>query len=117
MSYDGVWRVLGVLATSRALGDYPLKEGNIVIADPDVQVFDMDVVKPKFMVLATDGVWDVFSNEEVVEFVAQSLDKPLHGAKELVQAAYNRGSSDNITAIVVDFDCSPPLLDAKQTSA
>lgn len=113
VSFNGVWRVSGVLATSRALGDYPLKGGNVVIAEADLQVFDMDVVKPRFMILATDGVWDVFSNEEATELVSQSLHEPLHGAKELVREAYCRGSFDNITAIVVDFTSSPPIADAK----
>ena len=30
---NGVWRVMGVLATSRALGDYPLKVG-LILPDP-----------------------------------------------------------------------------------
>lgn len=41
IAYKGVWRVAGILATSRALGDYPLKEGNLVIADPDILTFNL----------------------------------------------------------------------------
>lgn len=40
IAFKGVWRVSGILATSRALGDYPLKP-NLVIADPDILTFDL----------------------------------------------------------------------------
>lgn len=32
----------GILATSRALGDYPLKDKKFVIADPDILTFDLN---------------------------------------------------------------------------
>lgn len=40
IAFKGVWRVSGILATSRAMGDYPLKP-NLVIADPDILMFDL----------------------------------------------------------------------------
>lgn len=40
IAFKGVWRVSGILATSRALGDYPLKP-KLVIADPDILTFDL----------------------------------------------------------------------------
>lgn len=42
VQFKGVWRVAGILATSRALGDYPLKEKNFVIADPDILKFELN---------------------------------------------------------------------------
>lgn len=103
VSFNGVWRVAGVLATSRALGDLPLKEKNFLIADPDILTFDLQELEPRFMILATDGLWDYFSNEEAVEFVLDRLSEPHFGAKSLVLQAYYRGSLDNITVMVVDF--------------
>lgn len=41
VQFKGVWRVAGILATSRALGDYPLKDKNFVIAEPDILTFDL----------------------------------------------------------------------------
>lgn len=35
---DGCWRVSDVLATSRSLGDYPLKSKKVIIATPDFQI-------------------------------------------------------------------------------
>ena len=99
-----MWRVAGVLATSRALGDCPLKERNLVIAEPDILTFDLAEMKPKFMILATDGLWDAFSNEEAVKYIKERLDEPHYGAKSIVLQAYYRGSLDNITVMVVNFD-------------
>lgn len=40
VAHHGVWRVVGRLAMSRALGDYEFKNG-MVIADPDIRTFDL----------------------------------------------------------------------------
>lgn len=69
ITFNGVWRVAGILATSRALGDYPLKDKKLVIADPDVLTFDLSDHKPLFILLASDGLWDTFSNEEVSRLI------------------------------------------------
>ncbi|XP_041970626.1 protein phosphatase 1L [Aricia agestis] len=103
IAFNGVWRVAGILATSRAMGDYPLKDKNFVIADPDILTFDLEDHKPMFLVLASDGLWDTFSNEEAVRFIKERLDEPDYGAKSLTLQAYYRGSVDNITVLVINF--------------
>lgn len=103
IAFRGVWRVAGILATSRALGDYPLKDRNLVIADPDILTFDLRDHKPQFLILASDGLWDTFTNEEACAFIKSHLHEPHFGAKSIVIQSYNRGSVDNITVIVVVF--------------
>ena len=103
ITFNGVWRVVGVLATSRALGDYPLKEKNFLIAEPDVYTFDLKELQPQFIILATDGLWDCFTNEEAVSYIQERLSEPHFGAKSIVLQAYYRGSLDNITVMVVNF--------------
>ncbi|CAB3231244.1 unnamed protein product [Arctia plantaginis] len=103
IAFNGVWRVAGILATSRAMGDYPLKDKKFVIADPDILTFNIDDHKPMFLVLASDGLWDTFSNEEAVKFIKERLDEPDFGAKSLTLQAYYRGSVDNITVLVINF--------------
>ena len=74
-----------------------------------------------FLVLATDGLWEVMSNEQVVTFVSQRLrgiliaPEPLDllqsCANELVQEALARNSSDNVTVTILYFapaDYNPP---------
>ncbi|XP_053692977.1 protein phosphatase 1L [Sabethes cyaneus] len=103
ISFKGVWRVAGILATSRALGDFPLKEKNLVIAEPDILSFDLVYHRPMFLILASDGLWDTFSNEEAVAFIRERLDEPHFGAKSITLQSYNRGSVDNITVLVIVF--------------
>lgn len=58
--WAGTWRVGGVLAVSRAFGDRPLKR--YVLATPDVCVQTLSF-EDEFVVMASDGVWDVLSNQ------------------------------------------------------
>ena len=84
-------RVNGNLALSRALGDFVFKrneakkaEEQIVTAYPDVEIKDI-TTDHEFIVLACDGIWDVLSNEEVLEFVrtriAQQIPPEIVGIK------------------------------------
>ncbi|XP_046676999.1 protein phosphatase 1L-like [Homalodisca vitripennis] len=103
ITFNGVWRVAGILATSRALGDYPLKDKRLVIADPDILTFNLADHKPQFLVLASDGLWDTFTNEEAVSFIKERLGEPHFGAKSITLQSYYRGSLDNITVIVINL--------------
>ncbi|KAK3882086.1 hypothetical protein Pcinc_013518 [Petrolisthes cinctipes] len=102
ISFTGVWRVAGVLATSRAIGDFPLKEPRpLITAEPDVLTFSLRDHKAQFVILATDGLWDVMSNEEAVSFILPRLSQRDHGASCLARHAYARGSQDNITVTIL----------------
>ncbi|XXG58155.1 hypothetical protein AAC387_Pa04g0540 [Persea americana] len=97
--WAGTWRVGGVLAVSRAFGDRLLKQ--YVVADPEIQeeVIDKSL---EFLILASDGLWDVVTNEEAVSMI-KSIQNPEEAAKRLLQEACQRGSADNITCVVVRF--------------
>lgn len=56
------------------------------------------------MILASDGLWDKFSNAEAVAFIKDRLDEPHFGAKSITIESYNRGSRDNITVLVIVFE-------------
>ncbi|CAB3373634.1 Hypothetical predicted protein [Cloeon dipterum] len=103
VTFNGVWRVAGILATSRALGDYPLKDRNLVVAEPDILTFDLSDHRPQFIILASDGLWDTFTNEEAVTFIKERITEPFYGAKSITLQAFHRGSLDNITVLVVCF--------------
>ncbi|WZZ91628.1 hypothetical protein YC2023_120207 [Brassica napus] len=93
------WRVGGVLAVSRAFGDRLLKQ--YVVADPEIREEKIDD-SLEFLILASDGLWDVFSNEEAVAMVKE-VEDPEDSAKKLVAEAIKRGSKDNITCVIVRF--------------
>ncbi|KAG7556413.1 PPM-type phosphatase domain [Arabidopsis suecica] len=97
--WAGTWRVGGVLAVSRAFGDRLLKQ--YVVADPEIQEEKIDD-SLEFLILASDGLWDVFSNEEAVA-VVKEVEDPEESTKKLVGEAIRRGSADNITCVVVRF--------------
>ncbi|XP_010454823.1 PREDICTED: probable protein phosphatase 2C 71 [Camelina sativa] len=97
--WAGTWRVGGVLAVSRAFGDRLLKQ--YVVADPEIQEEKIDD-SLEFLILASDGLWDVFSNEEAVA-VVKEVEDPEESSKKLVGEAIRRGSADNITCVVVRF--------------
>lgn len=99
VAWAGTWRVSGVLAVSRAFGDRPLKR--FVIATPDVRE---EVLTPQddCVILATDGVWDVITNQEAVALASRIPDAQ-RAARCLVEEAYVRGSLDNISCVVVKF--------------
>jgi len=98
----GRWRVEGVLAVSRAIGDIKLKP--YVTCDPEIQtkeITDDDL----YMVLASDGLWDVMTNEEVASFVVRNCQRQefKHIARDLCYEATLLGSTDNVTVQVVDL--------------
>ena len=61
------------LAVARALGDlwsYNSKQDEYVVSpDPDLRVFDLNVLKDRCLVLATDGAWNVLSPDMAIEEV------------------------------------------------
>jgi len=97
--WAGTWRVGGVLAMSRAFGNRMLKQ--FVVADPEIQEQEIDE-ELELLVLASDGLWDVVPNDDAVS-LARTEEEPEAAARKLTEAAFNRGSADNITCIVVKF--------------
>jgi protein phosphatase 1L len=115
---NGAARVNGCLSTSRAIGDRSLKPH--VSPEPELKEWQL-TPKDEFVILASDGLWDVFNNEEAVEFVRKikpncTLDQC---AKQLVSRAMTKGSMDNVTAVVVSLQDLPaePTMSATPVSA
>ncbi|KAI3979509.1 hypothetical protein MKX01_001701 [Papaver californicum] len=73
------------LAMTRAFGDFDLKDYGI-IPIPQISHHHLKI-NDKFVVLASDGVWDVLSNKEVVSIASSA--RPETAAKEVVDAAVN----------------------------
>lgn len=113
----GVWRVNGNLNLSRAIGDLKYKNNTelaakdqIITAQPDVRKVIL-TPEDRFFVLACDGVWDVMTNQEVVDFVEARLEQDLAPTTIACQLLDHclasdpreaRGiGCDNMTALVV----------------
>ncbi|XP_052881383.1 probable protein phosphatase 2C 9 isoform X1 [Gossypium arboreum] len=94
-----VARVNGQLAVSRAFGDKNLKSH--LRSDPDMKTVDIDS-DTELLILASDGLWKVMSNQEAVDIAKKTKD-PLRAAKRLITESLNRDSKDDISCIVVRF--------------
>ncbi|KAM6601659.1 hypothetical protein CsatA_021268 [Cannabis sativa] len=113
-------RVFGVLAMSRSIGDRYLKPW--IIPEPEV-MFVPRAREDECLILASDGLWDVMTNEEICEVARRRLllwhkkngvtalaDRGLGAdlaaqaaAEYLSMLALQKGSKDNISVIVVDL--------------
>ncbi|KAF3782566.1 putative protein phosphatase 2C 52 [Nymphaea thermarum] len=102
--WAGTWRVGGVLAMSRAFGNRLLKQ--FVVAEPEIQEEEVDK-ELEFLVIASDGLWDVVPNEDAVSLV-RTIEEPEQAARKLTETAFTRGSADNITCVVVRFHHDAP---------
>ncbi|XP_047950163.1 probable protein phosphatase 2C 9 [Salvia hispanica] len=94
-----VARVNGQLAVSRAFGDKNLKTH--LRSDPDIRSAEIDA-ETELLILASDGLWKVMSNQESVD-IAKKIKDPQKAAKQLAAEALNRESKDDISCIVVRF--------------
>lgn len=110
MNDRGVHRVMGILAVSRAIGDHNMRPFGVT-AVPDITIVSRNT-SDEFLLLATDGLFDVMTNEEAVELTRKSLARCRdRGASRsaaaritanvMVRMAANKGSQDNVTVIVV----------------
>ncbi|KAM0938915.1 putative protein-serine/threonine phosphatase [Dioscorea sansibarensis] len=122
-------RVHGILAMSRALGDKYLKP--VVISEPEMVVMER-TREDECLVMASDGLWDVISNELACDVARRCLEEsaPSSGADDVTRAvienvtdeeeqasaprcslaaallarlALGRKSADNISVIVADL--------------
>ncbi|CAN6886267.1 unnamed protein product [Brassica oleracea] len=99
----GVYRVgmpngrsLG-LAVSRAFGDYCLKDFGLV-SEPEVS-YRKITSKDQFLILATDGMWDVMTNDEAVEIVRGVKDRR-KSAERLTSGTPQRSPHRHQSAVV-----------------
>lgn len=118
LEVSGTFRVNGVLAVSRAIGDPEFKR--YVIPLPDIRTFSLSG-EEEFLVMASDGLWDHVKDEESVELVrntilSESEEDKLEekAAKLLIQSAWDRGSNDDVSVIVVNLQKYVPLWERRR---
>lgn len=116
-SYD----VVPFLSVARSLGDlwsYTEEYNDYFVSPvPDISEYKLDVRRDKFVILASDGLWNVMSHKEVVEFVHKFRTKELkknplvrsskvaHALIEEALKKWNKKcwSADNISVMIVFF--------------
>ncbi|KAJ7196174.1 hypothetical protein O6H91_Y509100 [Diphasiastrum complanatum] len=100
---QGVWRVKGIIQVSRSIGDVYLKKPEynkdpllarfqlseplqrpVLTAEPSVSAYNLGR-QDKFVIFASDGLWEHLTNQEAVNIVYSSPRKGI--ARNLVKAA------------------------------
>mmetsp|Transcript_42396 Transcript_42396/g.112204 ORF Transcript_42396/g.112204 Transcript_42396/m.112204 type:complete len:401 (-) Transcript_42396:184-1386(-) len=115
-----ICRVNGNLSLSRAIGDLEFKrradlgpEAQMICATPDI-IAEPLTDEDEFIVLACDGVWDVKTNQEVIDYVrprlrqGQRIPDVIEGLLdaclcESPQESHGLGA-DNMTCIIVQLE-------------
>jgi protein phosphatase 2C family protein 2/3 len=99
------------MSVSRAFGDLDAKPHVSHIPD----IFDYDINKTKFIIMGCDGLWDALGNQEAIDLVLSDIEnnddykKNINNktdnniAIKLANLAYDKGSYDNISVIVIFF--------------
>mmetsp|Transcript_26062 Transcript_26062/g.34204 ORF Transcript_26062/g.34204 Transcript_26062/m.34204 type:complete len:602 (-) Transcript_26062:87-1892(-) len=102
------------LAMSRSLGDHAVATVG-VIAEPEITEMEL-TEKDEFLILATDGVWEFFSNQDAVNFVDKELVEgktASEACRSLIEEAKHRWKMnegdycDDITAVIVKLPLNP----------
>jgi len=99
ITFDGSdWRIK-TLSLSRAFGD--LDCCPFVTHLPHIYKYNLNL-KDKFIIIACDGLWDVFTNKEAIDYILNLKSKDFNGnyAKQLANYALEKGSYDNVTIII-----------------
>ena len=110
--------VNGQLNVARALGNWALdiKRGEEdapgpLTAEPDVLDHAVEEGE-EFMLLASDGLWEVFTSQSAVDFAREHLrshNDPRGCSEALIGEALRRGTTDNVSVVVLCFlDKIPP---------
>ena len=102
------------LAMTRSFGD---EVASRVGVNGEPEILELDLAKDdKFIILASDGVWEFLSNDEVAKIVAPffEIKNAEKAAEALVRESYLRwkkeeeGIVDDITCVIIFLDVKLP---------
>ncbi|XP_065679483.1 integrin-linked kinase-associated serine/threonine phosphatase 2C isoform X2 [Hydra vulgaris] len=98
-------RVQGIVEVSRAFGDLRFKK--YIISKPDI-VKSTLTERDRYILIACDGLWKGLTVAEAVDFIEKILmeneyndDGFFKACNEVANEAIRRGSSDNITVVII----------------
>jgi serine/threonine protein phosphatase PrpC len=106
------------LSLSRAIGDKFAKPA--VSGEPEIRHFPVFDEEDEFFLLASDGLWDVMTSQEVVDYIHHTLEQETASeslskeeratlkrvqytrmARKVAREALERGTSDNVCVLLV----------------
>lgn len=107
---DGSVYRINDLSVSRAFGD--INANKYVTHRPELYKYSIKPNSDRFMIIACDGLWDVVSSQDAVNFVLDNcydismnrINHKMNIGRKLAEYAISQDSGDNVTCIVVFFD-------------
>jgi len=94
-------RVFGTLMLTRSFGDKEMKKYG-VLPTPDTYYKNIEE-DDLFIVMASDGVWDVVEEDEILALTKNKISSS-DFSKKIIQLAKDRDTHDNISCIVVKLN-------------
>lgn len=101
------------LGLARCFGDFDFKRTNPPFVSNQADVYKLPIFpEPIRIILASDGLWDVFSVENTIYFLDKiqngsikrsNTNNSINDSEYIVKTAFKSGSQDNITAIIIDL--------------
>jgi serine/threonine protein phosphatase PrpC len=92
------------LALSRSMGDRRFRQYGVT-SDPDFYEFELNE-DSSFLILASDGLWDIFTNEFVANSVSNKIKKG-YSLSDICNILCNQarlyGSGDDITVLLINL--------------
>lgn len=98
----GIARVSQILSVARSLGDHHPALDRFVSPEPYLTKTQLKT-EDTALVIACDGVWDVITDQETIDII-HAIDDPREGARALRDRALRKGSTDNITVVVLKLN-------------
>lgn len=92
-------RVNGSLVLSRSIGDHFLTSHG-VISDPSTSVELISEKEGKYLILASDGVWDVITDKILLDIIIKYANCE-EICNHLISESKELGSADNISCIAI----------------
>ena len=110
-----IFDAIPFLSVARSLGDFwsfnPTTNEFVVSPSPDVHVLPLKPKEQKFLVVASDGLWNVMTPTQVVQFIwdYENDDQTCHQPRDVVKAVINEALrrwkhknllADNISVLI-----------------
>ena len=94
-------RVFGILMLSRAFGDWELKDYGV---SNEAHVYKMEISDDcKNLVIASDGIWDVIKESELIDIRNKSSDSK-DFCEKIMNLTVERESMDNLSCFVIKLN-------------
>ncbi|XP_057863607.2 uncharacterized protein LOC131071684 isoform X2 [Cryptomeria japonica] len=114
MKWGDVPRVNGELAISRAIGDVSFKKYG-VISEPEVTDWQRLSSNDSYLVVASDGIFEKMNTQDICGLLLEAQEQNYHSTEivpahvhsmawVIVNTAFERGSTDNLAAVVLPLD-------------